>query len=79
MFVNLEDEEEFELPDSMAGWRPYGLPSPLLKGLAECGFHEPTGIQKRSLQAAVVAGTDIVASAQTGSGKVNPSALKRDA
>ena len=44
------------------------LITPLLTALAECGYHEPTPIQAQTIPA-LLAGRDVIASAQTGTGK----------
>lgn len=44
------------------------LASPILKALNECGYTAPTPVQTRSIPK-VLAGQDLVASAQTGTGK----------
>lgn len=45
-----------------------GLSDPLLKAVAELGYTEPTAIQKQAIPA-ILAGKDLVAAAQTGTGK----------
>jgi len=45
-----------------------GLAAPLLSALAGTGFSEPTDVQRRAVPAAL-AGTDLLVSSQTGSGK----------
>ena len=49
-------------------FRAMALAEPLLKGLKACGFTQPTEIQSRSIPSALE-GRDIMASAQTGTGK----------
>jgi superfamily II DNA/RNA helicase len=44
------------------------LASPILKAIAECGYTTPTPIQEQAIPIAL-AGRDIIASAQTGTGK----------
>jgi superfamily II DNA/RNA helicase len=44
------------------------LSAPLLKAIADCGFSDPTPIQARAIPEAL-AGRDLMASAQTGTGK----------
>ncbi len=44
------------------------LIQPLLKALSECGYAEPTPVQQRAIPEAL-AGRDVLASAQTGTGK----------
>ena len=45
-----------------------GLSRPVLRALAECGYTEPTPIQEAAIPI-VTAGHDLIASAQTGTGK----------
>ena len=45
-----------------------GLSEPILKALLELGFEKPTPIQEQAIPA-VLRGEDIIASAQTGTGK----------
>jgi superfamily II DNA/RNA helicase len=44
------------------------LAPPILKALAQCGHHTPTPVQEQSIPE-VLAGHDLIASAQTGTGK----------
>ncbi len=44
------------------------LSAPILKAIGQCGYSAPTPIQQRSIPAAI-AGKDLIASAQTGTGK----------
>lgn len=46
----------------------FGLASPILKAIDECGYTAPTPIQARAIPK-VLAGQDLIASAQTGTGK----------
>jgi superfamily II DNA/RNA helicase len=41
---------------------------PILKALAQCGYHQPTPVQAEAIPK-VLAGRDLIASAQTGTGK----------
>ncbi|MFT4104092.1 MAG: DEAD/DEAH box helicase, partial [Burkholderiaceae bacterium] len=45
-----------------------GLSEPLLRALDECGYTEPTPIQRQAIPA-VLGGGDLLAGAQTGTGK----------
>lgn len=47
---------------------PYSLPAPILSALKKLNYQSPTKIQEATLQLAL-AGRDLIASAQTGSGK----------
>ncbi|MFM9111198.1 MAG: DEAD/DEAH box helicase, partial [Prochlorococcaceae cyanobacterium] len=51
-----------------ADFEPLGLSEPLLKAIAACGYTQPTPIQLQCIPA-VLAGHDVMAAAQTGSGK----------
>ena len=44
------------------------LASPILKALARCGHHNPTAVQEKAIPE-ILAGHDLIASAQTGTGK----------
>ena len=55
-------------------FKDLGLIEPLLKALAELGQHTPTPIQKQAIPAAL-RGRDIIAAAQTGTGKTAGFAL----
>jgi len=57
-----------------ASFEAFGLPEPLLRGLKDQGFLEPTTIQARALPPALE-GHDVMASAQTGTGKTAAFAL----
>ena len=45
-----------------------GLSEPVLRALADCGYSEPTPVQEASIPI-VMKGSDLIASAQTGTGK----------
>lgn len=49
-------------------WEPFKLNKQLLQGIADCGFSEPTEIQKRCIPA-VSGGQQVIGIAQTGTGK----------
>jgi superfamily II DNA/RNA helicase len=61
-------------PLSETSFESFGLPAPLLRGLHDAGFLHPTEIQARALPAALE-GRDVMASAQTGTGKTAAFAL----
>ena len=46
-----------------------GVPADLIKGLHELGIHEPTPIQRRAIPFLMDDGGDLIAQAQTGTGK----------
>ena len=50
------------------GFSTLGLSEPLLKAVTELGYTSPTAIQKKAIPV-VLSGKDIIASAQTGTGK----------
>ncbi len=52
----------------MNNFTDLGLSKPVLRALAECGYTEPTPIQEAAIPI-VIAGHDLMASAQTGTGK----------
>ncbi len=58
----------------MTNFTELGLSKPTLAALAECGFSEPTEIQKKTI-GLTLQGRDIMASAETGSGKTAAYAL----
>ena len=51
-----------------------GLPPALLRGVRAAGYHTPTPVQQRAIPL-VLEGVDLVAAAQTGSGKTAAFAL----
>ncbi|BFG06305.1 ATP-dependent RNA helicase DDX24 [Drosophila madeirensis] len=70
------DEEEPQLlpasteyEDELSAWNGLGVPSNVLRALAEQGFKEPTQIQSMTLPAAIHGKKDILGAAETGSGK----------
>ena len=52
----------------MQNFADLGLSKPVLRGLADCGYTEPTPIQSAAIPI-VAAGKDLIACAQTGTGK----------
>jgi ATP-dependent RNA helicase RhlE len=52
----------------MSEFSPLGLPETLLRALNECGYQTPTPIQAQAIPV-VLAGGDLLAAAQTGTGK----------
>jgi ATP-dependent RNA helicase DeaD len=58
----------------MATFQDLGLGEPILKAIAELGYEEPTAIQARTIQR-VTEGADVIAQAQTGTGKTAAFAL----
>ena len=45
-----------------------GLSEPILKGISDAGYTQPTDIQKQAIPA-ILSGNDVIAAAQTGTGK----------
>ena len=58
----------------MTTFNELGLSESLLKAIAELGYEEPTPIQARTIQR-VFEGADVIAQAQTGTGKTAAFAL----
>ncbi|KAG5324186.1 DDX24 helicase, partial [Acromyrmex heyeri] len=50
-------------------WRSMGVPTAVIKALADQNFHSPTMIQTQTLPAAILGRRDILGAAETGSGK----------
>ena len=57
-----------ELPSPAPGFAHLGLGRPLLEALERCGYNTPTEIQEQAIPA-VLSGKDLMAAAQTGTGK----------
>jgi len=64
----LHELELHELSQSPSGFDSLGLAAPLLQAIQESGYTEPTPIQAKSIPV-VLEGRDILAAAQTGTGK----------
>ncbi|EDW36133.1 GL17630 [Drosophila persimilis] len=58
-----------EYEDELSAWNGLGVPSNILRALAEQGFKAPTQIQSMTLPAAIHGKKDILGAAETGSGK----------
>ena len=58
----------------MTTFQELGLSEPILRAITELGYEEPTPIQARTIQR-VAEGADIIAQAQTGTGKTGAFAL----
>src|SRR5919205_1954887 len=58
----------------MPTFQDLGLSEPLLRAITELGYEEPTAIQARTIQR-VAEGADVIAQAQTGTGKTAAFAL----
>ncbi|XP_022224518.2 ATP-dependent RNA helicase DDX24 [Drosophila obscura] len=58
-----------EYEDELSAWNGLGVPSNVLRALAEQGFKAPTQIQSMTLPAAIHGKKDILGAAETGSGK----------
>ncbi|XP_018306369.1 ATP-dependent RNA helicase ddx24, partial [Mycetomoellerius zeteki] len=54
---------------NVEAWRSMGVPTAVIKALADQNFHSPTMIQTRTLPAAILGRRDILGAAETGSGK----------
>lgn len=50
-------------------WTSMGVPSAVIRALADQNFHSPTAIQAQTLPAAILGRKDIMGAAETGSGK----------
>lgn len=50
-------------------WSSMGIPTSIIKALADQNFHSPTAIQALTLPAAILGCRDILGAAETGSGK----------
>ena len=53
----------------MSNFTDFGLNDNIIKAIEELGFETPTPIQERTIPAIMASDTDIVALAQTGTGK----------
>src|SRR5688572_22711924 len=58
----------------MTTFQELGLNEPILKAIAELGYEEPTPIQAKTIRR-VLEGADVIAQAQTGTGKTGAFAL----
>ncbi|XP_034478106.1 ATP-dependent RNA helicase DDX24 [Drosophila innubila] len=70
------DDDDEQVPQLVASseldmtrWQGLGVPSPIMRALAEQNFQEPTQIQAMTLPAAIHGKKDILGAAETGSGK----------
>lgn len=54
---------------NVEAWSSMGVPTVIIKALADQNFHSPTMIQTRTLPAAILGRRDILGAAETGSGK----------
>ena len=61
-------ENEYAVINEDSGFASLGLSAPLLKAIAEQGYTTPTPIQAQAIPA-VIQGKDVMAAAQTGTGK----------
>ncbi len=55
---------------AVASFEAMGLKEPLLRGLYQYGFEKPSAIQQRAI-APIIAGRDVIAQAQSGTGKTS--------
>ncbi|MDY6936764.1 MAG: DEAD/DEAH box helicase [Cyanobacteriota bacterium] len=60
--------QTLEPQETKPSFESFGLRPDILKGIVEAGFKEPSPIQQRAIPT-IVAGRDVVAQAQTGTGK----------
>jgi ATP-dependent RNA helicase DeaD len=58
----------------MDGFDSFGLSAPLMRAVAEVGFEEPTPVQREAIPL-LLQGSDVIAQAQTGTGKTGAFAL----
>lgn len=63
-----EQNQQNEPAEQLPSWNELGLSEEALQLIEKAGFTKPTAVQAKAIQPAV-AGRDIIASAQTGSGK----------
>jgi len=54
---------------NVEAWSSMGVPTVVIRALADQNFHSPTMIQTRTLPAAILGRRDILGAAETGSGK----------
>ncbi|GAB1870027.1 ATP-dependent RNA helicase [Camponotus japonicus] len=71
-----EDDLSYDTNDSknlekinVEAWSSMGVPTSVIKALADQNFHSPTAIQAQTLPAAILGRRDILGAAETGSGK----------
>lgn len=63
------DNSESSAKINVEAWSSMGVPTVIIKALADQNFHSPTMIQTRTLPAAILGRRDILGAAETGSGK----------
>ncbi|MET0384104.1 MAG: DEAD/DEAH box helicase [Burkholderiaceae bacterium] len=63
-----EEQRAPEAPAQPSGFAGLGLASEILRSVTEAGYTEPTDVQLRAIPAAI-AGSDLLVSSRTGSGK----------
>ncbi|EFN74688.1 ATP-dependent RNA helicase DDX24 [Camponotus floridanus] len=71
-----EDDSSYDTNDNknlekinVEAWSSMGVPTSIIKALADQNFHSPTAIQAQTLPAAILGRRDILGAAETGSGK----------
>ncbi|EDW02129.1 GH20064 [Drosophila grimshawi] len=72
-----DDDDDEEVPElvscsakvDMSKWQGMGIPTSIMRALAEQGYEAPTQIQAMTLPAAIHGKKDILGAAETGSGK----------
>jgi ATP-dependent RNA helicase DeaD len=72
--VTIDVREQETQETGLAGFTALGLSEPTLRALKELGYEEPTPIQQQTI-ARLLAGADVIAQAQTGTGKTAAFAL----
>ncbi|KAG7204556.1 hypothetical protein KM043_004980 [Ampulex compressa] len=71
LLPNVKDDadEDNMLNVNVQAWSTLGVPTPIIKALADQKFHSPTIIQSLTLAPAILGLRDILGAAETGSGK----------
>jgi ATP-dependent RNA helicase DeaD len=72
--VTIDVPEQEAASASLDGFAALGLSEPTLRALGELGYEEPTPIQQQTITR-MLAGVDVIAQAQTGTGKTAAFAL----
>ena len=64
----MEKRKNIKRDENLDGFSEFGLKKSVLKGIKEAGFREPSPIQKEAIPI-ILDGLDVIAQAQTGTGK----------